>query len=369
MQPREALEYAGALGGQRDDDRTPIPDARAPGDEARIRATRDERHHAMVFRLQPLRELADRRMLAAGKPLDLQQQLILERGQTMTPSQLFAVAKKTAKLVTKLGKRAVLAQGNGLRTVSYAHRKTQSRTNRFFISYCDVLSSEGTPMINGSGDREPSSSPCLMQEFEDELLPRPPDWPTVRAFRKEKRGELLAARAALPLRERQRLGERIRANVDETLVLPRTATLGIFWPIRGEPDLREVAKRHVETGGCAALPVVTQQGAAVEFWQWEPDAAMGIGFWKIPVPAERRPLTPDVLLIPLVGHDAAGYRLGYGGGYYDRTLAAAAPKPFCIGVGYAAGALATIHPQAHDVPMDVVVTEEWVRRFRADGRR
>jgi 5-formyltetrahydrofolate cyclo-ligase len=217
-------------------------------------------------------------------------------------------------------------------------------------------------------DSEPSSPPCLMHEFEADLLSRPPDWPAIRAFRKEQRTELLAARAALPLRERQRRSELIRARVDETLALPRNAVLGIYWPIRGEPDLREIAKRHVENGGRAALPVVTAKSAPVEFWQWEPDVAMRVGFWKIPVPAERRVLAPDALLIPLVGHDASGYRLGYGGGSYDRTLAAITPRPLCVGVGYAAAALATIHPQPHDIPMDVIVTDEWVRRFHAAGR-
>jgi 5-formyltetrahydrofolate cyclo-ligase len=222
-------------------------------------------------------------------------------------------------------------------------------------------------VANGTRDHEPSSSPCLMHEFEDELLPRPLGWRAVQAFRKEKRAELIALRAALPLRERQRRGERIRANLDETLTLPRTAALGIYWPIRGEPDLRELAKRHVAAGGVAALPVVVVKGAPVEFWRWELEAPMRVGFWNIPVPAERQIVAPDALLIPLVGFDAACYRLGYGGGYYDRTLAAAAPRPLCIGVGYDIAEIATIHPQPHDVPMDMIVTDTCVRRRTGAG--
>ena len=83
------------------------------------------------------------------------------------------------------------------------------------------------------------------------------------------------------------------------------------------------------------------------------------------VPAERHPVVPDALLIPLVGYDAAGYRLGYGGGYYDRTLAGLTPRPLCIGVGYDDAALATIYPQPHDIPMDLIVTE---RRAQPIGR-
>jgi 5-formyltetrahydrofolate cyclo-ligase len=80
------------------------------------------------------------------------------------------------------------------------------------------------------------------------------------------------------------------------------------------------------------------------------------------VPADSPVLTPDLLLVPLVGFDPAGYRLGYGGGYYDRTLAAIQPRPLAIGIGFEQQALATIHPQPHDIPMDYIVTESRVAR-------
>jgi 5-formyltetrahydrofolate cyclo-ligase len=201
-----------------------------------------------------------------------------------------------------------------------------------------------------------------MREFADEWVPRPRDWQAVKEFRRERRAQLLAQRAAVPLRERQRRGERIRARLSEALTVPSTAVLGIYWPIRGEPDLREIARLHVQEGGIAALPVVTTKSAPVEFWRWEPDSPMRIGFWNIPVPAEKQVVAPNILLIPLVGFDVACYRLGYGGGYYDRTLAAAAPRPLCVGIGYATAELATIHPQPHDIPMDMIVTDEGVRR-------
>jgi 5-formyltetrahydrofolate cyclo-ligase len=201
-----------------------------------------------------------------------------------------------------------------------------------------------------------------MREFADEWLSQPRDWQAVKAFRSERRSQLLAHRAAVPLRERQRRGERIRAQLNEALTMPSAAVLGIYWPIRGEPDLREIARVHVEGGGTAALPVVTVKSAPVEFWRWAPDSPMRIGFWNIPVPADEHVVAPDILLIPLVGFDRAGYRLGYGGGYYDRTLAATVPRPLCVGIGYATAELATIHPQPHDIPMDMIVTDEGVRR-------
>ena len=85
---------------------------------------------------------------------------------------------------------------------------------------------------------------------------------------------------------------------------------------------------------------------------------------NIPAPADGPSVTPDVLLVPLVGFDAGGYRLGYGGGYYDRSLAARTPRPLAIGIGFEISRLATIHPQPHDIPMDAIVTERGMLRIR-----
>jgi 5-formyltetrahydrofolate cyclo-ligase len=217
---------------------------------------------------------------------------------------------------------------------------------------------------HGSGD-EPSSPPCSMHEFADELLPLSPnaEWGAVRAFRKAERAQLLERRAALSRQERERRGEGLTAHLIAALDIAAYGALGFYWPIRAELDLRNLARDHVSAGGIAALPVVVEKNAPVEFWQWRPGAALQRGLWNIPIPAERRVVAPNLLLIPLVGYDAAGYRLGYGGGYYDRTLAAAEPRPLCVGIGYDDAEVATIHPQPHDVPMDLIVTERRVLRF------
>ncbi len=201
-----------------------------------------------------------------------------------------------------------------------------------------------------------------MHEFAAELLATN-DWATVRSLRKAQRAELLERRKALSFHDRQAFAESLTAHLLAALDLNAYPVLGIYWPIRGELDLREFARRHIEAGHMAALPVVVAKNAPLEFWQWERDTPMQRGLWDIPVPAERRRVVPDALLIPLVGYDAAGYRLGYGGGYYDRTLAALTPRPLCIGVGYDDSALATIHPQPHDVPMAFIVTERRELRF------
>jgi 5-formyltetrahydrofolate cyclo-ligase len=87
---------------------------------------------------------------------------------------------------------------------------------------------------------------------------------------------------------------------------------------------------------------------------------MQTGPWNIPIPKQRDVLTLDAVIVPLVGFDARGYRLGYGGGYFDRTLAAAARRPLAIGLGYADSQLPTIYPQPHDIPMNLIVTDRAV---------
>ena len=108
-----------------------------------------------------------------------------------------------------------------------------------------------------------------------------------------------------------------------------------------------------------ALPVVVEKNAPVQFWRWWPEAAMTRGLFNIPIPVEREVVAPDVLIVPLVGFDRAGYRLGYGGGYYDRTLAASHPRPRTIGIGFAEMELDTIYPQPHDIPLSRIITDRF----------
>ncbi len=185
------------------------------------------------------------------------------------------------------------------------------------------------------------------------------------AWRRRMRAELLARRQALGEEERRRATARILAHLED--LRPALAPpVALYWPIRGEVDLRGFANRLAAAGTVLALPVIVARAAPMEFWRWEPGAAMAEGVWKIPIPAVRDPLSPRTVLLPLVGFDAAGYRLGYGGGYYDRTLAVLHPRPLLIGVGYGFSRLATIRPEPHDQRLDLVVTEAGVERFPAE---
>jgi 5,10-methenyltetrahydrofolate synthetase len=133
-----------------------------------------------------------------------------------------------------------------------------------------------------------------------------------------------------------------------------------YWPFRGEPDLRDLMATISADGGRCALPVVVERHRPLVFRQWSPGQPLQRGVWNIPVPADGAEVIPDVVIAPVVGFDPRCYRLGYGGGFFDRTLAALPARPRVLGVGYSAAAIPTIYPQPHDIAMDLIVTEDGV---------
>lgn len=187
--------------------------------------------------------------------------------------------------------------------------------------------------------------------------PQADDWPAVRQWRKETRERLLAARRDLAAAARHAAASAIAATLETIVAQRRPKVFGGYWPIKSELDFRALFAKLAKAGTAVALPVVVEQNRPLEYWRWTPGAAMARGFWNIPVPALREPVTPDLVIAPLVGFDAQRYRLGYGGGYFDRTLASLAPAPYAVGVGLEMMRLATIHPQPHDIPMAAIVTE------------
>lgn len=132
--------------------------------------------------------------------------------------------------------------------------------------------------------------------------------------------------------------------------------LGVYWPMRGEPDLRDAYATLVALGIALALPLSAVKNTPLRFAAWKPGDALRTDAMGISVPESTAPIVaPDALLIPCVGFNSARIRLGYGGGYYDRTLAIV-PKPLAIGVAYMLG-LAHFPGEAHDIPLDAVFTE------------
>lgn len=183
------------------------------------------------------------------------------------------------------------------------------------------------------------------------------------SWRKALRRELLELRQAVP-------AERLHAwrlAMDRHLQygFPGLAkgVVAFCWPIRNEYDARHLVHRLRAQGATAALPVVVAPNTPLVFREWHPGVEMALGKLDIPYPKAGAELAPDTVLLPVNGFDREGYRLGYGGGFFDRTLASlSARKPVVIGVGFELAAVATIHPQPWDMPMDYVVTERGVYR-------
>lgn len=185
--------------------------------------------------------------------------------------------------------------------------------------------------------------------------------PNIFHWRNAERGRLLAARAAVPLTTRQTAAADIASHLDTLLTQRFNSLNGLiisaWWPIKAELDLRFWLATLPQKGATAALPVITQPKSPLAFRAWTPQTRMERGFWNIPTPADGPLITPHITLSPLIGWDDAGFRLGYGGGYFDRTLATLTPSPIAIGIGSDSSHLQTIFPQPHDIPMDYIITE------------
>jgi len=193
------------------------------------------------------------------------------------------------------------------------------------------------------------------------------DWEALKQWRKVERERLIAARLALDAD----IVEHCRRSIDTHLLrtFPGLAntTLALCWPIKNEYDARHLARRLREQDARTALPVVVAPRAPLVFREWHPGVKLATGALGIPYPVDSRELQPEVVLLPMNGWDARGYRLGYGGGFFDRTLASLTKKPVTIGVAYELARLETIHPQPWDVALDYVVTERGVYRRDPDG--
>lgn len=167
---------------------------------------------------------------------------------------------------------------------------------------------------------------------------------------------LLATRRAVPAGLRRQWDAAIGTQIIQWWAAHPVRTLAVYWPIRGEPDLRPSYDELTRLGVRLALPVVVAKDAALGFAAWAPGDVLMKDALGVSVPAHAETcVQPDALLIPCVGFNATRIRLGYGGGFYDRTLAVA-PRPLAIGIAYGC-ALAEFDADPHDVGLDLIVTE------------
>ena len=183
------------------------------------------------------------------------------------------------------------------------------------------------------------------------------------AWRRTLRREMVAKRAALGDEAHAGLSAGIVGHLLTALRAPQV--VAFCWPIKHEPDVRAVVAHWEALGARAALPVVVAEAAPLAFRLWTPDTQLAPDRYGIPTPISGDFIQPDLILLPLNGFDAAGYRLGYGGGYFDRTLAALSPRPLAVGVGFEVNRLPSIRPESHDQRLDWIVTEAGA--FRLDA--
>ncbi|MCP5386773.1 MAG: 5-formyltetrahydrofolate cyclo-ligase [Novosphingobium sp.] len=222
-------------------------------------------------------------------------------------------------------------------------------------------------MMNQDHDETPqfASPPCMLHELSADFGGHPAEdigklTKSMLAWRKLERERLIGERLKLKEVQREamdaRIAERIEACIDGTQGL----VISAYWPFRNEPDLKPLLKCFAREGARTALPVVVAKHQPLAFREWKSGDKLARGVWNIPYPAEGAEVVPDIVIAPVVGFDRHCFRLGYGGGFFDRTLAAQPKMPLRIGVGYGFQLLPAFDRHIHDIPMDMVVTPEAV---------
>lgn len=167
---------------------------------------------------------------------------------------------------------------------------------------------------------------------------------------------LLERRRAIPIETKERHDAAINATVLAWCARRAPQTMGVYWPIHGEPDLRPAYDELASRGIRLALPVVLRKNAPLVFAAWKPGDVLILTGLGVSAPqSEAEQVQPEVILAPCVGFDRRRFRIGYGGGFYDRTLAVA-PRPAAIGIAYA-NALANFDADEYDIALDGIITE------------
>src|SRR5258707_5246578 len=181
-------------------------------------------------------------------------------------------------------------------------------------------------------------------------------------WRRNERTRLLREREALAPEALAGLRSRIDHHLERTFPDLVHGILAFCWPYRNEYDPRHLAAALRRRGARTALPVVVAPKTPLVFREWKPGVELADGPLGIPYPVGSPEVSPDHVLLPMLGWDGDGYRLGYGGRFFGRNLAAIKKRPRVIGTSYQFAYLRTLYPQPYDIPVDFVVTERGVQR-------
>lgn len=152
------------------------------------------------------------------------------------------------------------------------------------------------------------------------------------------------------------LGSAVAARLLDSGLLPHRAVIGGFWPLTGEIDIRPALFAATERGHVVGLPITPRRGEGLSFRRWLPGSVLRPGRFGTLEP-DGELVSPDLFLVPLLAFDRAGGRLGYGGGFYDRTFAAMTTRFQAIGCGFAVQEVDTVPTETHDWRLNAIVTE------------
>lgn len=193
-------------------------------------------------------------------------------------------------------------------------------------------------------------------------MPLPFDLPPLEPSRDKKtlRRQLQAERQTLV--DRHQRSMQLQEVLRVWLATRPDHAIGAYWPIKGEFDALPALYRWSEANERRriGLPVVHRETKQLRFHLWYPGCAMEEDAYGIPKPKDTPSFEPTLLLVPCVGYGPKGIRLGYGGGFYDRTLATLQPRPWTVGLAYSHGHVPWLIGEAHDVPLDAILNEDGV---------
>ncbi len=181
-------------------------------------------------------------------------------------------------------------------------------------------------------------------------------------WRKRQRANLIKHREAISKHEYHQWSKTITTSLKTGFPSLNKSCIGLYWPIRGEYDPRPASNYFCRNGATLALPEVINKHKPLCFRKWWQEAPMRSGAYQVPTPDNTEQMTIDTIIIPMLGFDQQGYRLGYGSGYFDRTLATIKPYPLVIGVAFEISRLDSVYPQSHDIQMNFILTEKGIHQ-------
>jgi 5,10-methenyltetrahydrofolate synthetase len=193
------------------------------------------------------------------------------------------------------------------------------------------------------------------------------DGDALKSWRRSQRERLIGERSGLDSVTLERWRRRIDGFLERSFPGLAGRRVAFCWPIKNEYDARHFARTLRGRGSLTALPVVVAPRQPLAFREWHPGVELARAALGIPYPVSSAEVVPEAVLLPMNGWDPQGYRLGYGAGFFDRTLASLAARPVVIGISYEQARLDTIHPQPWDIPVDYLVTERGVYRRDPEG--